>query len=401
VGVAGQAFPCIVSVTGGNIGTLTLHSFASAAGRANVTPLTDLIVAGAVGGNPAQWLVQNGPNLAQALAQAVAQLPAATASLTASLAATGFTLPPGDAFTAPFEPAAGDAYDDLLEAISDALETSGLRYEDLVTSVAAAGTGTLVIPVGDAMTNAEVSAMAQLNSATLAVNSDGVLEMRTFAQANAIGRFVGTGRGNKAVLQLPGLNGLKLSELSSLTVELRRGDGSVSLAPYFNFVIDLQCQTGPLPAGTTIAQAKARRKVVVFDPYHSFYRTSLPGTGTFTTLEFNAASTNGWGIVGGGFGMVNYLNISGNSNAVLSGFDFQSYPNACISDGGSADNGLGRNTALGACNTGTALDATASAACALQHAGALLVTGDSNNQNVSTWFIRRVAVNSKTYTFRQ
>jgi hypothetical protein len=400
VEISGQLFPCVVSVTGGTIGTLTLHSLATASGRANVTPLTDLIVAGAVGGSPAQWLTDNGGNLATALAQAVAQLPAATASVTASLAASGFTLPAGDAFTASFQPATGDVYDDLLEAISGALATSGLTYQTLVTTVAAAGTGTLVIPVSDAMTNSQVAAMPQLNSATLAVNSDAVLEMRTFTRTNSAGRYVGGGTGNKAILQLPGLNGLKLADLKSLTLELRRGEGSASNAPYFNFVVDLQCETGPLPAGATIAQAQARRRIVVFNPYHAFYSASLPSTATFTVLEIDAAATNGWGSVGAGVGLMNQNNISGSSNAVLTDFDLQSYPNACIADGGSADNGLWRDTAHSGCNTGLALDGSVSAGCGLPHTGALLVIGDSGNQSVHTWLIKRVAVNSKTYRFK-
>lgn len=396
----GQTFPCVIAVTGGSIGTLTLHSLASSAGRANVTPLTDLIVAGAVGGNPAEWLTTHGSNLAAALTEAVAQLPAATASLNASLASSGFSLPPGDAFTGEFTPVAGDSYDDLLEAISDALEASGLTYESLVESVGAAGTATVVLPVGDAMSGADVASMPQLNSASLAVVDDGVLEMRTFARTNTAGAFVGGGTGNKAVLQLPGLNGMKLSELRSLKLEIKRGEGATSLAPYFNFIVDLQCQTGPLPPGTTIAQARERRRVVVFEPYYAFYSSNLPGTSSFTTIEIDALQTNGWASVGTGLGLVSHLAVGAGSNAVLSDFDFATYPDACIADGGAADNGLWRDPAQAGCATGAALSGSDAAQCGRAHAGALLVIGDSVTQSARSWQVRKVAVNGKAYTFK-
>lgn len=400
VEVGGQTFPCVIAVTGGSIGTLTLHSLASSTGRANVTPLTDLIVASAVGGNPAEWLTTHGSNLAAALTEAVAQLPAAKASLSASLASSGFSLPPGDAFTGEFTPVAGDSYDDLLEAIGEALKASGLTYESLVESVGNAGTSTVVLPVGDAMTGADVASMPQMNSASLAVVDGGVLEMRTFAQANPAGAFVGGGTGNKAVLQLPGLNGLKLSELRSLKLEIKRGEGATSLAPYFNFVVDLQCQTGPLPPDMTIEQAQARRRIVVFDPYFAFYSSSLPGTSSFTTIEIDALQTNGWGSVGGGLGLMSHLALASGQNAVLSDFDFATYPDACIADGGAADKGLWRDTAQAGCATGAALAGGDSARCARAHSGALLVIGDSSTQSARGWQVRKVAVNAKTYTFK-
>ena len=49
----GQAMPCVVKATKG---ALTLHSFATEEGRLNITPLTDLVVARALGASPSTEL---------------------------------------------------------------------------------------------------------------------------------------------------------------------------------------------------------------------------------------------------------------------------------------------------------------------------------------------------------
>ena len=50
--VAGQLAPCMVKIVSA-APALTLYSYAAAAGRVNITPLTDLIVARAAAANPA------------------------------------------------------------------------------------------------------------------------------------------------------------------------------------------------------------------------------------------------------------------------------------------------------------------------------------------------------------
>lgn len=408
VQTTGQTFPCIVTVTGGSIGSLAIHSIAQDAGtNANVTPVTDLIVAAAVGSNPAAWLTANGANLAAALTAAVARLQAAKSAFIANLASSGYSVPSGDPFTAPFSPTGGDPYDDLLEAISTSLANSGLSYTDFVTTVATTGTGTLVIPVTNGLSAADIAAQPQLNNAALSL-SDGVLTMKTNASAaSPVGAYVGGGVGNKAVLQLPGLAGTKLRDLKSLSVELQlvhhnvppqsSGAPYYGNAPYFNFLIDLDCNQAALPDSATIADARARRRHVVFNINYD-----APGAVSTTTFVVQSATSTdiGWAMSGSPtLGLT--LNASGTPPGTLSSFDFASYPNACIVDGVSADAGLWRDkTAAPDCNTASALATTAPAKCGRAYSGVILNLGDSSNLYDMEWKVRKVQVNAKTFSFK-
>jgi len=394
VEIAGQTFPCIVKVTGGSIGSLAIHSLAQGAGNTNVTPLTDLIVAAAVGSDPAAWLTANGNRLASALAEAVAALPGAKQALLDSLDTSGYDVPPGDPFTAKFNPAAGDPFDDLLEAIGDALASSGLSYADFVEQVAAGG-GEVSVPQDSVVTTAAVAAMPQLNSATVSV-SGGVVTMRTNAtSANAEGTFVGSGTGNKAVLQLAGLAGMPLSELKSVEYEVKFVQGARNLGPYFNFVVDLNCNLAAPAAGATIEQVRANRRILVFSAA-GLYSANPPGTETFSTVAFTDA-TPGWYIGG-----TPLLGMDPNSEPItgkLTQFDFAQYPNACIADGVTADGGLFRDASADAACTDNPLPVTAPAICGKAHAGVLVSISDSASRTEREWQIRSVKINARRFTF--
>lgn len=394
VEISGQTFPCIVKVTGGSIGSLAIHSLALSASNTNVTPLTDLIVAAAVGSDPAAWLTANGSRLASALADAVAALPAATDALLGSLESSGYDIPSGDPFTASFNPTAGDAYDDLLEAISAALASSGLSYADFVEQVATGG-GEVDVPLDSVITAAQVAAMPQLNSATVAV-SGGVVTMRTNATgANAAGTFVGGGTGNKAVLQLPGMSGMKLSTLKNVEYEVKFVQGARNLGPYFNFIVDLACKLDAPAAGTTIEQIRADRRILVFSAA-GLYASNPPGTETFSTVAFTDA-TPGWYIVG-----TPLLGMEPNTEPLtgtLTPFDFAQYPDACIVDGVSADGGLFRDAAADAACTANPLAVTAPAICGKSHAGVLISISDSSSRTEREWQIRSVTINARKFTF--
>ncbi len=141
-------FPCALRSSGGTAAgrsVLTLHSFARNTGTANVTPLTDLALALQVntsaGKTLADWFA-NPDNLA-AISSALTD---AADDLRAALIAAGYTVPATwtagstTPFSSTFTPnPASDAYDQLLEAIADALEnsTSYADYNALLTAFVA------------------------------------------------------------------------------------------------------------------------------------------------------------------------------------------------------------------------------------------------------------------------
>ncbi len=126
--VANGAMPCALQVTGGNP-PVTLHSYATAAGTANITPLTDLIMAKATGQSPADWFANfNGTAV---------DTSTASTDLLNSFAGKGFTIPAtGNPMTTPFA-ADGSGWDGLLDDIGDAIDNDPAiaDYDALVTLV--------------------------------------------------------------------------------------------------------------------------------------------------------------------------------------------------------------------------------------------------------------------------
>jgi pimeloyl-ACP methyl ester carboxylesterase len=103
----GQTFPCMVQVTNG---TVKFHSFAAAAGHINVTPLTELVIAKALGSNPENAYTSFDANTGSTIANGLAD--AKTYVDTEVKALTG-TAPAGDVITETFK--IGDSEDKLLE----------------------------------------------------------------------------------------------------------------------------------------------------------------------------------------------------------------------------------------------------------------------------------------------
>ena len=402
VQTSGQTFPCLVKVSGGNLDPVRypqgLHSFAQSATNTNVTPLTDLIVAAAVGGKPAEWLAAHSGDLAQALASAAAELPQASASLLAALKDAGYAVGSGDPFDTPFNPAAGDPYDDLLEAVGAALADAGLSHDDLLASAADGNTGA-VLPGADEIGAEAIAAMPQLNDASLTVTA-GVLTMKTVSQGgNAIGAFVGGGTGNKAVLQLAGLQGTKLSQIKRIEFETRYLGGNRNLGPYLSLLVDLRCNLSPPSSGATLADMRAQRRTIGFSPSAAgLYTEGFYASTAFSTITVTH-TTPGWYITGTPtLGMV--PNTQTVDLGTLDAFDFATYPDACIVDGVSGDAGLARDATFPACATTAALAATDPAYCAKPHAGVLFSVSDSSSTAAREWEIRRVKVNERSFSFR-
>ncbi len=402
VQTSGQTFPCIITLTGGSLDATLyptgLHSFAVDATRANVTPVTELVMAMALGSDPAAWLAAQGANVGAQLTQVAADLPAAKASLSSWLENAGYVLGDVDPLSGVFSPTAGDAYDDVLEALSTNLAQAGTSLADVVTSVAATEPGEtpVALPGAYVISAADVAAMPQLNASTLSV-ADGLLTMAAPATAaQPIGAFVGGGTGNKAVLQFSGLNGMKLADLKSIEIVAQHLSGNTNLGPYFNFIVDLQCNTA-LP-GATIGDLRTRR-VIGFSPGVASLYTADFSTG-MRTLSITD-KTPGWFIVGTPLlGVPAPNSNNGNPLAGVDGFDFATYPNACIVDGPSGDAGLFRERTAAGCDTGAALTTADPARCAKSHAGAILVMGDSVSVAARQWKLQSVSIAGRKYAFK-
>ncbi len=250
-----------------------------------------------------------------------------------------------------------------------------------------AGSGTLVL------NNAAVASMPQGNSVTLQTTVDGadtVMRMVTPATAaNPVGAFVGGGTGNKAILGLSGFAGMKLTDLGGLEFDLKVVTGPTTNI-YMNFIIDLDCSADEVPTALTIADIRARRRVVVWNPdIASGYAVG----GGYTRYAASFASSQ-WSIVG-----TPTLGLSNNPAASAPLTPLTGYPFACVVDGVTADGGLPRNTAVAACNTGAALTPADSANCGQPTAGALMLLGDSVNLLAREVWVKRIRVRDRVVTF--
>ena len=131
----GQSLPCAVRVSGGNLATgQALYSAALDFGNVNVTPLTDLLIANATGTSPATWWGNNGP--ADFSALTATKIEKALTQLRSALALPALQNidPRLTAFTATPK----NAMDDILEALQQALKTSGITYQALLNEASKA-----------------------------------------------------------------------------------------------------------------------------------------------------------------------------------------------------------------------------------------------------------------------
>jgi hypothetical protein len=387
-----QAFPCLVSVAGGSLPSgRTLYSIASDASSVNVTPLTSLVVASAAKAAP--------ETVAAGGLGAVAELlPSAQTKVNAMLKASGYTPLTGNAFTSVFEPKAGDAHDDLIAQLMRSLADEGVTLERLVTDVAAAGDAGVPVPHTHVFKSAEIAGLPQPNKATLSI-ADSALKMTLGTGSNDVGSYVGGGNGNKAILQLPGLDGMKLIDFKDMTLDLKGVSGYPNSGysyVYVNFLVDLNCDGSALPANATLDDLRVKRRIVIYDPFVKFIQQNPTGISAteFSKVNFSRA-TGGWRVSAGtpvGAGVAIGQNYQGNET--LQSFDFATYPNACIVNAASGDNGMFRDAAADpACATSGPLATSAPAACGKAHSGAMVVLGDSYTTKENEWQVKKVRLN--------
>ena len=386
-------FPCLATMSNSaSHPGVTLRSIAQETGHVNITPLTELVLARAVKQTSSSLDEISGA----ALLELVSSLEAAQSDVIMILVAQGFPASNLAIFTGQFEATKGDSYDDLLEQISVSLADDGKTLDDLIEVVSEADPENVPpLPNTTILNVAALSAMPQLNKASLAIE-DGALKMSLEAGSNPIGAFVGSGAGNKAVVQLAGLAGMKLRDFHSVTINLKGDAAGVTappVSPYvsLNLTIDLACSTAPI-SGTTLADLTARRRILSYDPYYHFIAPTQEPKPRLSSTEFVdmtiAPSTPGWRVSAGvPIGVAITPNYNGSET--LEAFDYQSYPDACIVDGATGDAGMFR-AQESTCTTGAALVDTDPALCATPYSGALLFVGSSSASQVSTWLVNEV-----------
>nr|WP_255662497.1 hypothetical protein [Acidovorax sp. D4N7] len=143
VEMADSDFPCALSVSGGSVRGkplgAALHSVAHAAGTANITPLTDLMVASLASEDPAKWYARaTQADIGAAITEA--KLAMALEKLKAALV----VLPDKPVLPADFHPVTtlfkahrSDAADDLLERYGRALSIAELSQDEAAARMAA------------------------------------------------------------------------------------------------------------------------------------------------------------------------------------------------------------------------------------------------------------------------
>lgn len=395
-------FPCVATASGGSLAAgQKLHSMLRAAGYVNITPLTELILARAAGMAPDGIETLE----IEALMALAAKLDAAQSDIVALLGESGYGAFAADPFTGEFKAVAGDAYDDLLEHLAQSLADGDTTLDGIVAAlIAAANDDGFDLPLTRTLKAAELAAQPQLNKAHLS-STAGVLSMKLDAGASPVGAYVGGGTGNKAVLQLPGLAGVKLSDLKQIELELKGDAGGIGQGlpyAYLNMTVDLHCDATPLQAGATLEQVRARRRIVIFDTYYHFMQASSEiSTSEFKSIAITPA-TPGWRISAGTpVGSV-AINPNYNGSETLEGFDHAAYPDACIVDGITGDGGMLRNASADpSCATSAALAPSNLAVCGAPYAGPILVLGDSGTTTASEWQFKRVKVDARRkQTFR-
>lgn len=389
-------YPCLATLSNATSHPgLTLRSIAQTVGYVNITPLTELVLARAAKQASSSLDDISGA----ALLELASSLETALAEVVTILVAQGFPASDLAVFTGQFEATKGDRYDDLLEQIAISLADDGKTLDDLIEVISEADPENVPpLPNTLVMSAATLAAMPQINKASLSIE-EGLLKMSLEAGSNTAGAFVGGGTGNKAVLQLAGLNGMKLRDFHSMTVELQGDEAGVTatpVSPYvaINLTIDPQCSADPIPSDATLNQLRERRRILSFDPYYHFIQPAPRLSSEELTVMTVTPATPGWrpsagsAILGKSQPDFNPNNHAGR----LEEFDFESYPEACIVDGATGDAGMFRDVTDETCATINALDGTAPARCGLPYSGALLFLGSSSATQASNWLVREIKV---------
>jgi len=162
VSVDAGALPCVLSATSSDAATV-LHSVATGT-TANITPLTELLVAQLVGSDPATFMSSiaatslAGTLTSDALSAAQA---AVVATLTAAgLDTSGIANPITDTLVAATTGSSGNGYDKVLDNLGTALAAAGTTLTELSTTVATTAAAASASPAVVAYENIETFSLA-------------------------------------------------------------------------------------------------------------------------------------------------------------------------------------------------------------------------------------------------
>lgn len=138
IALNGALLPCMLEATGGTVAGVAsgvkLHGIASAAGRAQINPLTEIALAHAFAASPAGAFASFDAAHAVPSSNAFA---AAQAYVGDQVAALGLARPTGDLFSGAFR--VGDANDKLLDTLAATTTAHAATLDTLVTSASARG----------------------------------------------------------------------------------------------------------------------------------------------------------------------------------------------------------------------------------------------------------------------
>jgi hypothetical protein len=199
VTLTGQTLPCVVQVSGGTINSVanstSYHSVTSSAGTVNVTPITDLIVSNLAGtGTPSTWFsALNAAALSPLTPTAVT---AATAQIKTALGLSALTAI--DPLTVSFNPASGNAMDDVLTALQAAILSNGTSFAALRT---AASSSTFTPPVGFS------TALSTAHSGTVSGSTGGTTVIAPSAPTGLTATAVSSSQINLAWTAVSGATG--------------------------------------------------------------------------------------------------------------------------------------------------------------------------------------------------
>ena len=153
----GQVAPCLLRVTKAAAppaAAVELYGFAAAAGRVNITTLTDTALTRALAASPADVFASFDTARAAAINSA---LPAAISYVQAQFTASNLGTVPANLMTASFT--IGDAYDKLLDNMAVAFLGAGKTYADWIALVKKAGDlVTVTTPISTAVSDITVPA---------------------------------------------------------------------------------------------------------------------------------------------------------------------------------------------------------------------------------------------------
>lgn len=172
--ITGGALPCMARVTGVDsdgdpVDLYTVVAGSGSSATANITPMTQLVVASLSGGDPAAFFTAFAALDSTAAAAAVSSttMTAATTAVVDMLTSAGITLPSGidlisGALTAAVGGTGGNPYDVALDALATTLASSGTSLVDLTTTVAATSPAAPTNPSAPVTTGATASLPANL-----------------------------------------------------------------------------------------------------------------------------------------------------------------------------------------------------------------------------------------------